>query len=289
MGNLLHSNRRVLVLDDVTERRSALSARLEDQGFAVTGGKDVRALVRALDDEVPSVVLYDVSTPRTWHEVTQENALLRSLVAGRCPIVLYGDRPPTEFSELHWACQSAAHVPTNAGFEPLFALLRRLLPADEDLSTPAPSRVQARTSALDLELTKLRLLLIDDSELTLEVMQSRLVAVGFDVRIAVALGEVRSIVANWAPNVIVADVKRPDIRGDELCARLKATVRRADVLVVLCSSLPDAELRELARAARADGYVSKSGGLENFVQGLCAIGRKLLVPASSERASARGA
>lgn len=129
-----------------------------------------------------------------------------------------------------------------------------------------------------------KLLLIDDSEMTLEMMQSTLSEIGFDVRIAVALGEVRSIVAHWHPNVIVADVKRPDMSGDELCARIKASVQRNDVFVLLCSSLPDAELAELARHAGADGYVSKSQGLERFVEQLVDQTRHFLGRAASRPA-----
>src|SRR5207247_4582724 len=111
---------------------------------------------------------------------------------------------------------------------------------------------------------------------------------GCDVRLAVALGEVRSIVANWAPQVIVADVKRPDIRGEELCARLKASVEGSRVLVLLCSSLPDVELAQLARLANADGYVSKAHGLERFVVQLEEVTLRMLAPASSWHRATNG-
>lgn len=231
--------------------------------------------MQALDDDRPTVIIYDVSAPRSWREITSENTLIRNLVAGRCPVVLYGDRPSSELSELEWASQSVAHIPTSDGGRALLAILRRLLPVDQP-TRPAPSRPD-----FDYELASVRVLLIDDSELTLELMQSRLSSVGFDVRIAVAIGEVRSIVTHWSPNMIVADIKRPDIAGDELCARLKATAK--GVLVILCSSMPDAELKELARAARADGYVSKAGGIETFVAGLRALSKMHFSARYSER------
>jgi CheY-like chemotaxis protein len=107
-----------------------------------------------------------------------------------------------------------------------------------------------------------RVLLIDDDELTLEILQSHLLASGYEVRIALSLGEVRSIIDGWQPAVIVADVNMPDMRGDDLCARLKAAARTRDAVVVLCSSMPDAELEERARRASADGWISKRVGVE---------------------------
>ena len=74
-------------------------------------------------------------------------------------------------------------------------------------------------------------------------------------------------------------MKRPDIRGDELCARLKASVNGVNVLVLLCSSLPDRELAALALAAAADGFVSKSHGLERFGADLESVTRRLLAGA----------
>lgn len=281
--------RRVLVLDTDDVRRAATCAMLERAGYITVGASKVHSLEPYLDDPIPTVLLYDVSVPRSWREVLEEHAVLRAIVDDRCAIVLYGERPEGEFSELEWATRATAHIPAHPEGRYVLALLKRLLPPPPP---PPPSRTTrppslpgtARPNA-----PAIKMLLIDDSEMTLELMQSMLASVGFDVRIAVALGEVRSIVANWAPNVIVADVKRPDIRGDELCARLKASVHRSDVMVLLCSSLPERELGELARAAHADGWVSKSQGLERFVEQLGALTRKLVdgEPASQRTTEAR--
>jgi CheY-like chemotaxis protein len=175
------------------------------------------------------------------------------------------------------------HIPRQPDGRLLLSLLRRLLPPLK----AAPSRTTRPPSRDVIPIgPRPKILLIDDSEITLELMQSLLSSRGFDLRIAVSLGEIRSIVANWSPQVIVADVKRPDIRGDELCARLKSSVESASDLVLLCSSLPDAELSELARAAAADGHVSKSHGLERFVADLEQLTLRLLAaPAISQRAT----
>lgn len=277
--------RRVLLLDIDDARRASTCAILEREGYIAVGANNIHALAPYLDEDVPTVLVLDVSLPRTWREVMQEHAALRGVVSERCPIVLHGNRPPMEFTELDWACRATATIAAHPDGRHLLALLRRLLPAPVKHVTrttrpPSGERVPRVAGTV-------RLLLIDDSEITLEMMQSLLTAVGFDVRIAVALGEVRSIVANWSPSIIVADVKRPDIRGDELCARLKSSVQSSDVVVLLCSSMPDAELAELARRAKADGYVTKSHGLDHFVEQLVVQTRRLGAPHSHRATETR--
>ena len=270
--------RRVLVVDEDLTRRRALIALLENEDFACSGFADANELDGPLSQSEQTVVVREVSLPRSWRDVAEEQLVLRAIVGERCPIVLYGDRGSFEVSELEGsASRPTLHIPSEPRARKLISLLKRLLPVAALRPTSPPSRPDV--AAVD---ARSRMLLIDDSEITLEIMQERLTVAGFDVRIAVSLGEVRSLVANWAPNIIVADVVRPDIPGDQLCARLKATVCRSDVLVVLCSSLPDRQLRALARTARADGYVSKAYGLEEFVDRMLVLSRKLIASGMSE-------
>jgi DNA-binding response OmpR family regulator len=278
----LSATRRVLVIDEDAKRRRDLIDLLEDEGFMCIGFADANELDAPLSDRGQTVVVRDVSLPRGWREVSEDHLVLRAIVGERCPIVLYGDRGSPEFSELEWSGRPALHIPSDPGARKLVSLLKRLMPVAVLRPTSPPSRPDLSAATLQQN----RMLLIDDSEITLEIMQERLTGAGFDVRIAVSLGEIRSLVANWAPNIIVADVVRPDIPGDELCSRLKTTVCRTDVLVILCSSLPDKQLMQLARMAGADGYVSKAYGLEEFVDRVLVLSRRLLVSAGADRQEA---
>lgn len=277
----MSATRRVLLIDEDAKRRRDLIDLLEDEGFICFGYADANELDGPLSDRGQTVVIRDVSLPRSWREVSEDHLVLRAIVGERCPIVLYGDRGSPEFSELEWSGRPALHIPSDPGARKLVSLLKRLMPVAVLRPTSPPSRPD-----LSAALAPNRMLLIDDSEITLEIMQERLTSSGFDVRIAVSLGEIRSLVANWAPNIIVADVVRPDIPGNELCSRLKTTVCRSDVLVILCSSLPDKQLMQLARMAGADGYVSKAYGLEEFVDRVLVLSRKLLVNAGAVRQEA---
>ena len=56
----------------------------------------------------------------------------------------------------------------------------------------------------------------------------------------------------------------PNITGVELCRMLKASYETAHVPVVLFSALPPSELEGLARDCEADGFLSKTSGLEQL-------------------------
>jgi CheY-like chemotaxis protein len=107
-----------------------------------------------------------------------------------------------------------------------------------------------------------RLVLIDDSELTLAVMSSTLTKAGFEVRAVSSLRRFLNEVLDWKPDLIVTDLYMPEMSGAELCTWIKSQVQTAKTPVIICSSASDAELEEIARNVGADGYVSKQDGPE---------------------------
>lgn len=107
-----------------------------------------------------------------------------------------------------------------------------------------------------------RLVLIDDSEVTLAVLTPLLVEAGFEVRAVSTLRKFINAVLDWKPHLIVTDLYMPEMSGAELCTWLRKQVQTAKTPVIICSSAPDAELAEVARSVGADGYVSKQAGPE---------------------------
>lgn len=116
-----------------------------------------------------------------------------------------------------------------------------------------------------------KILLVDDSALTLAVEEAILVAEGHEVRLATSVDEVITVLKSWAPDIVLTDVKMPGTDGTQLCRLIKSQVHRL-VPVVLFSTLPDADLEVLARRCGADGFLSKSRGFESLpaqVANLC--------------------
>ena len=117
-----------------------------------------------------------------------------------------------------------------------------------------------------------RLVLLDDSEITLKIMGPILADAGFEVRAVSSLRHFVNVVLDWKPHVIVTDLYMPDMSGAELCSWLRAQIQTAKTPIIICSSANDTELERVARAVGADGYVSKSEGpdaLPAKLQALC--------------------
>jgi CheY-like chemotaxis protein len=109
-----------------------------------------------------------------------------------------------------------------------------------------------------------RLLIVDDSPTVRAVLSAKLLDRGYPVRAARTLAETADLLEQWKPEIVVTDVSMPDVEGDELCRRIKAHMTRI-VPVILYSSLPEAELALRAAESCADGYVSKTSGVDALI------------------------
>jgi len=109
-----------------------------------------------------------------------------------------------------------------------------------------------------------KVLLIDDSEISLHFVAGVLQRAGFDVRTAGDVHELGAVLGDWRPHVILTDVNMPGMSGVELCRLLKSSYETAHVPVVLFSSNTPEALEEMARDCDADGFLSKSNGLDQL-------------------------
>lgn len=146
-----------------------------------------------------------------------------------------------------------------------------------------------------------RVLVIDDSEILLEVTVNALKAAGYDALRAVDLASLDQALDSGPVDLILVDVNMPEMFGDDVVEFLRSQHKTAARLL-LFSDLPEPELAERARASGADGYVVKGHGIEATVATVrshlggesVAGGRILIVGAhgaaiqSQEELSARG-
>ena len=111
---------------------------------------------------------------------------------------------------------------------------------------------------------KKRILLLDDSAITLELERSALVQRGHEVATATNLIEFQAAVDRFQPEIILTDLVMPDISGKDVVRVLKQDLHTERIPIVLFSSKGDEELAAIAEQAGADGYLSKSHGLEKL-------------------------
>ena len=109
-----------------------------------------------------------------------------------------------------------------------------------------------------------KILLIDDSEISLHFASQALKRSGYEVRTVTDVQEFGSALGDWRPDLILTDVTMPGMSGVELCRLLKSHYDTAHVPVVLFSALPNDELEVLARQCEADAFVSKANGLDRL-------------------------
>lgn len=129
----------------------------------------------------------------------------------------------------------------------------------------------------------LKVLLVDDNELYLEVAEAALTALGFEVvKSGSALGFSASL-AEAQPNIALVDVLMPAINGNHLVEIARRRQKRrpggsaarpggsSECLFILHSNLPEADLQALADRCGAQGYIRKSSRPGAVGQQLCAF------------------
>ncbi|HEX8789936.1 MAG TPA: response regulator [Polyangiaceae bacterium] len=110
-----------------------------------------------------------------------------------------------------------------------------------------------------------RVLVFDDSALTLQLVHDALERAGFDVVTAIDLDSFEARRSELQPDLILVDVQMPEAFGDDVAATLRGA-RGVRVPILLVSNLEPAELAERARDASADGWISKRQGVQEIVR-----------------------
>jgi CheY-like chemotaxis protein len=112
--------------------------------------------------------------------------------------------------------------------------------------------------------TKKRILLLDDSTITLEMERAVLEERGYQVATASNLLEFQAALDAFQPEVILTDLMMPDISGKDIVRVLKQDFHTERIPIILFSSKSDDELAEVSEQAGADGYLSKSHGIDKL-------------------------
>jgi CheY-like chemotaxis protein len=111
---------------------------------------------------------------------------------------------------------------------------------------------------------KKRILLLDDSTITLEMEKAVLEDRGYKVATAANLLEFQAQLESFQPEIILTDLMMPDVSGNEVVRVLKQDFHTEKIPIVLFSSKPDEELAGIAEQAGADGHLSKSDGIDKL-------------------------
>jgi DNA-binding NarL/FixJ family response regulator len=114
--------------------------------------------------------------------------------------------------------------------------------------------------------TPIRVLVIDDDPLQIELVERALSRDGFELRGVSTLAEVTAAAKAFVPNVVLLDINMPQSSPEQVIARIRDAVPGSRI--VLYSAWEDSKLRGLASRLGADAFISKS-------ESVFAIGNRL--------------
>jgi len=115
-------------------------------------------------------------------------------------------------------------------------------------------------------------LIVDDNEKNVRLARDVLRAAGFRTLEATSGGEAIAVATELLPDVILMDIRLPDIDGTEAARRLKNDPRTAGIPIVALTSLAMKGDREWFIALGFDGYLEKPISvrlLPDQVRGFC--------------------
>ncbi len=103
-------------------------------------------------------------------------------------------------------------------------------------------------------MTRKKVLIVDDSKTTIEILKVYLMGNDFDFRVSTSGPGAIEVLRTWPADLVISDIKMPGMDGITLCAQLKVLYRSR--VIIMSSSLSD-ETRKKALRAGADGILSK--------------------------------
>jgi two-component system cell cycle response regulator DivK len=118
-------------------------------------------------------------------------------------------------------------------------------------------------------------LIVDDNEKNLKLARDVLRAAGFRTLDAAHGAEALAMAAEHLPDLVLLDLRLPDMDGTDVARRLKDRTRTRGIPVVALSALrPSGDAAQL-RAAGFAGYLQKPISVAAFpdqVRGYCLVG-----------------
>jgi CheY-like chemotaxis protein len=108
-------------------------------------------------------------------------------------------------------------------------------------------------------------IVLDDDEITRDLIALALQAEGHRVRSAGSVAELAYFVSERRPDVLLTDAHMPDAPGVRFCSYLRRAIALENIPIVMFASAHGDELARLAHEAGADLYLSKDQGIADLM------------------------
>ena len=101
------------------------------------------------------------------------------------------------------------------------------------------------------------ILIVDDDPIARETLEALLSSKGYQIVSAASGFEGLARAAEYTPDAVLLDVMMPGMNGFEVCKRLRADARLAEVPIIMVTALDDHDARLLGLRTGADDFISK--------------------------------
>jgi two-component system KDP operon response regulator KdpE len=123
------------------------------------------------------------------------------------------------------------------------------------------------------------ILVVDDEPQITRVLKTTLSSQGYGVRTASDGDEALLILKEWTPDLVITDLRMPNLGGLELCRQIRAKSR---IPIIVLSVKGEERIKVEALDAGADDYVTKPFGVRELLARVRATLRRAAAPDEPE-------
>ncbi|HET8708831.1 MAG TPA: response regulator [Candidatus Saccharimonadales bacterium] len=105
---------------------------------------------------------------------------------------------------------------------------------------------------------KYKIAVIEDEAAIRELYRAKLGLCGYDVKVARNGREGLELIEAFRPDLVLLDIRMPEMNGDEMLQHLRETDWGADIRVVILTNLSKDEAPSVLRFLSVDRYVVKA-------------------------------
>src|SRR5689334_9379932 len=124
------------------------------------------------------------------------------------------------------------------------------------------------------------ILVVDDEPQITRVLKTTLSSQGYAVRSAADGEEAIQIMKDWSPDLVITDLRMPNLGGLELCRHLRSKSR---IPIIVLSVKGEERTKVEALDAGADDYVTKPFGVNELLARVRAALRRSTTPEQAEQ------
>ncbi len=118
------------------------------------------------------------------------------------------------------------------------------------------SAAQLEPAASELDRPK-RILLVDDDAIQIDCLSHRLKQQGFEILTCYRGQDALAIATEQHPDLILLDLRLPDINGFEVCAQLSDAAKTCDIPIIIVSAVEGPDVVRNTRASGGFYFVRK--------------------------------